>query len=107
MPAEYDPRAINVLRKIAIYQGTVMPEPFELATPHAADRPVSRVEAYGHQPIADVHPNEDKVSQLILEEDTIQSRLARVEMDDGTREEIRLLFADAFQRWRNALKPAG
>jgi hypothetical protein len=80
-------------------------EGFTLATP--SGQPLTHKEAYGSQPPSDVHPNEDKVSHLIHLEDEIQSRLARAELDDAQREEIRLLLSDAFMRWRNALKPAG
>jgi hypothetical protein len=66
---------------------------------------MSREAALEGQAVDDFDPREDKVTALILEEDTLQSRLARATIDDGVREEIRLLLADAFLRWRKAVKP--
>lgn len=68
---------------------------------------MTREEALEGQAVADHDPRDDRVTQLILEEDTLQSRLARAEIDNGEREEIRLILADAFVRWRKAVKPDG
>ena len=74
----------------------------DVARQEQADRLVSREEAYGAQPPA-YDPKDDERTTLIVVEDELQSRLARAVLDDGVREEIRLLLADAFQRWRNAI----